>query len=63
MNANQRASLILKTLNKIYTGYGEKISQGKIRNRGLEYLNSEFPELDYITSCEIMAENVTYEGA
>jgi len=52
-----------KTLNKIYTGYGEKISQGKIRNRGLEYLNSEFPEVDYITSCEIMAENVTYEGA
>ncbi len=41
----------------IYTGYGEKISQGKIRNRGSEYLESEYPEVDYITDCNVMAED------
>ena len=33
---------------------------GKIRNRGLEYLESEFPLLDYITQCNVMARNVDF---
>jgi hypothetical protein len=44
----------LKTLGSIYTGYGEKISQGKIMNKGLEYLEKEFPLVDYMTSCDIV---------
>ena len=39
---------------------GEKVSQGKIRNRGLEYLESEFPKLDYITSCDLIEEDVPW---
>ena len=39
---------------------GEKVSQGKIRNRGSEYTKSEFPLLDYMTSCELVAENVPW---
>ncbi len=49
------------TLTKINYEYGEKISQGKIRNRGLEYLESEFPNLDYIESCDIIAENLPWK--
>jgi cyclophilin family peptidyl-prolyl cis-trans isomerase len=45
-----------ESLGKLYTGYGEKVSQGKIRNRGLEYL-MDFPQLSYITSCDVMSEN------
>lgn len=44
------------TLAKFYTGYGDKVSQGKIRNRGREYLDSEVPKLDYITACHVAAE-------
>lgn len=41
------------TLSRIYTGYGEKgPSQGRLRNRGVDaQLRSEFPKLDFITSC------------
>ena len=35
-------------------------STGKIRNRGLEYLESEFPLVDYITQCDVMARNVDF---
>ena len=38
------------TLAKIYTGYGEAPSQGKIRNLGNTYLETEFPLLDFINS-------------
>jgi len=44
----------------IYTGYGEKPSQGKIMNRGSAYLEEDFPLLDYITACEVTRENVTW---
>lgn len=49
-----------KTLSKIYTGYGEKVSQGKIRNRGNSYLKQEFPLLDYMTECHVEARNVVW---
>ena len=52
-----------ESLDKIYTGYGEKPSQGKIQNRGLAYLETEFPLLDYITRCEIAQENVPWQYA
>ena len=52
-----------KTLSKIYTGYGEGVSQGKIMNQGNAYLEKEFPELDYITECKISREDVDYQHA
>ena len=48
------------TLHSVYTGYGEKVSQGKIRNRGMEYLQAEFPLVDFIDSCSVMATDVDY---
>ena len=49
------------TLDNIYTGYGEKPSQGKIRNRGIQYLQEEFPKLDYITSCQVTARDLPWK--
>ena len=48
------------TLAKIYTGYGEAPSQGKIRNRGISYTEAEFPLLDYILSCQVAAEDLPW---
>lgn len=45
---------------KIYTGYGEKPSQGKIMNRGKAYLREEFPLLDYINNCAVTREHVSW---
>lgn len=39
---------------------GEKVSQGKIRNRGLAYTKTEFPLLDYITSCDVIAREIPW---
>lgn len=36
---------------------GEKVSQGKIRNRGNTYTKEEFPLLDYITECKVVKEH------
>lgn len=49
-----------KTLSKIYTGYGEKPSQGKIMNRGAAYLDEEFPLIDFINECHVVRENVPW---
>lgn len=49
-----------KTLDSVYTGYGEKVSQGKIINRGNQYLEEEFPLLDYITECCTVQENLPW---
>ena len=48
-----------ETLSQIYTGYGEKVSQGKIMNRGNAYLEEEFPLLDYILECKVLKEDVS----
>ncbi len=52
------------TMSKIYTGYGEKPSQGKIMNRGAKYIEEEFPLVDFILACSIVRENVNwnYQG-
>ena len=50
-----------QTLPKIYTGYGEKPSQGKIMNRGKAYLEEEFPLMDYITKCVVVNSDVHWE--
>jgi len=47
-----------KSLSKIYTGYGESPEQSEIMDRGNEYLQNEFPLLDYIESCAIVKENI-----
>ena len=48
--------LSLAALDRMYTGYGEKVSQGKIQNRGVDYLR-DFPQLDYIERCIIVEDN------
>ena len=46
------------TLDKIYTGYGEKgPSQGLLHREGsAERVATDFPELDYITKCSLVDE-------
>lgn len=44
-----------RTLDSIYTGYDEEPSQGKIQNIGVKYLEEEFPLMDYITACDVIA--------
>jgi cyclophilin family peptidyl-prolyl cis-trans isomerase len=48
------------TLSKIYTGYGDKgPGQGRINKEGAsEAIKQEFPLLDYITSCQLIDEQV-----
>jgi len=47
-----------ETLSKIYTGYDENgPPQGKLSNRGMdEEFKKEFPEIDYINNCMVVAE-------
>ena len=47
----------MEVVDELYSGYGEGAGapdQGLIRRRGNEYLISEFPDLDYIESAEII---------
>lgn len=50
------------TIRRFYTGYGEEPSQGKIMNKGAAYLDAEFPLLDFINECKIVAENLPYRA-
>ncbi|GMI22111.1 hypothetical protein TeGR_g3179 [Tetraparma gracilis] len=45
----------MDVVDHIYDKAREKPNQGKIQNRGNEYLNAEFPELSYIVSAKILA--------
>ncbi|KAJ1432710.1 hypothetical protein B484DRAFT_327133 [Ochromonadaceae sp. CCMP2298] len=49
------------TLARIYTGYGEKPSQGKIIGQGSVYLHREFPLLDAITQCAVTRVDVPWK--
>ena len=48
-----------QTLSSIYTGYGEKPSQGKLMNQGEKYIRTEFPLIDFVTNCIVTRENLT----
>ena len=52
----------LRAIDNMYTKYGEKVSQGKIFNRGNDYTKTEFPHLDIITSCDVMAKDLPWTG-
>ncbi len=53
----------MEVVDNLYSGYGEGAprgtgpSQQTIQQRGNEYLNAEFPELDYIEKITIVSEN------
>ena len=43
----------MEAVDALYSGYGESPNQGQIQARGNEYLESDFPELDYVISATI----------
>jgi peptidyl-prolyl cis-trans isomerase A (cyclophilin A) len=47
----------MQNVDSIYSGYGERPNQGAIESRGNEYLNSSFPELDYVTKATVIEES------
>lgn len=44
----------MSAVDHIYSGYGEKPDQEMIAEQGNEYLNKEFPQLDYIKTARIV---------
>ena len=44
----------MNVVNKIYSGYGGNLDQGKIQTQGNAYLKKEFPKLDYIKKATIV---------
>lgn len=46
-----------EALQSIYKQYGDDVSQGKIWQKGYEYLEQEFPNLSYIDYCRVLSEN------
>jgi len=47
----------MTSVQNIYSGHGETPDQGQVNQRGNEYLNESFPELDYIRKAEIIDEH------
>lgn len=43
----------MEVVDALHSGYGESPDQGQIQARGNEYLESEFPELDYVVQATI----------
>jgi len=43
----------MEIVDGFYSGYGESPDQGQIQGRGNEYLESEFPQLDYVVRATI----------
>ena len=43
-------------LQSIYKEYGDDVSQGKIWQKGYEYLDDEFPNLSYIDYCRVLTD-------
>jgi peptidyl-prolyl cis-trans isomerase A (cyclophilin A) len=43
----------MDVVDKLYKGYGEKPSQGKIQNQGNKYLKKKFPKLSHIVSAKV----------
>ena len=48
----------MQNVDSIYSGYGERPNQGAIESRGNEYLNSSFPDLDYVSKATIIEESL-----
>jgi peptidyl-prolyl cis-trans isomerase A (cyclophilin A) len=46
----------MNVVDKIYSGYGEKPDQNRMRTEGNAYLQKEFPRLDYIKSATLVKE-------
>ncbi len=44
----------MDVVDKIYSGYGEEPDQGAIQSKGNEYLQAQFPKLDYIKKATIV---------
>ena len=55
--------LSFKTLDEIYTGYGENgPSQPFVRKEGSsEELSNRFPELDYVLTCSVVGESASHQ--
>jgi peptidyl-prolyl cis-trans isomerase A (cyclophilin A) len=43
----------MDVVNKIHSGYGEQPNQGAIQQQGNAYLNSQFPQLDFVRKATI----------
>ena len=48
----------MEALDGVFSGYGEEPDQGRIRSEGNGYLRSEFPQLSFIDSVEILEPEV-----
>lgn len=44
----------MDVVDKIYDGYGERPNQQRIQAEGNEYLNADFPNLDFVKSARIL---------
>lgn len=45
----------METLRALNGEYGDKPNQNKIRNRGRQYIQEEFPNMDHMTTCTVDA--------